>query len=116
MKFLHFTLLATVIAVLIAPLSAAADGGKKKNSFEICTDPTPITGSFVVIDPGLDGPTSGDVFTAVGGIWPTGSIQAGDPDDCSALSPDDRIGTFYVNGHLIRSLVDFTGIPATPEG
>ena len=112
MKLVNLFLLTLVITGLIGPINVFAHGGKKKNSFEICVN---AAVDFAVIDPAGDGPTPGDVFTAVGGIWPNGSILDGDPDDCSALSQDDRIGTFYVNGHLIRSLVDFTGFPSTPD-
>lgn len=105
-----FTLILLVVAFATAPLLAQADrGGKSRRSFDVCVD-AGQNFSFDDVD-GSGLPTAGDPFTAVGGIWPKGSIPLGGvAADCSDIA-DERIGTFFVNGHFVNPL-----IPDAQEG
>ncbi|MBL4783460.1 MAG: hypothetical protein JKX92_14585 [Porticoccaceae bacterium] len=114
MKITKINLIVIVIAFCTSPISVFAGGGN--SAFDICIDDAV---DFAFVDGGAEGPTPGDPITAVGGIWPSGSIEIVDAEtgetsagfNCENLLPEERIGTFYSNGHLVRSLVDFSGFP-----
>ncbi|MFT4582703.1 MAG: hypothetical protein ACI915_001302 [Gammaproteobacteria bacterium] len=112
MKAQHVALGLTALAVLSLPLAANAhdDGGGKNRSFDVCVNP--LVDFALGDNDGSGTPTAGDTFTAVGGIYPKGSVPEGAPpfDDCSGVVAD-RIGTFYTNGHFVRPLD-----PADPAG
>jgi hypothetical protein len=105
MKTQHVALGLTALAVLNLPLAANAHGGGGKiRSFDVCVDPTV---DFKLVDnDGSGTPTAGDLFTAVGAIYPKDTIVPGAPpfDPCTGLDAADRIGTFYTNGHFVRPL------------
>jgi hypothetical protein len=97
--------------VLSAPLIADAKGKSKGRSFDVCVNPI-VEFALVDNDNSLS-PTAGDIFTAVGGIYPRGTVPEGAApfDDCSGVDASARIGTFYTNGHFVRPLD-----PADPAG
>ncbi|MSR16147.1 MAG: hypothetical protein EXR86_16705 [Gammaproteobacteria bacterium] len=113
MKALKIGLALAVASALAAP-AAFAHGGKAHKAYDVCVDAVEdarfnFTGvTFGGVESKHPGP--GDRVTAVGRIFPSGSIPLGGLANCDAV-PVPSVGSFFVNGTFVAELLSPAKLP-----